>query len=220
MKRLFCFALAILAALSLTTRDCWSVEPESPPLFESCWNWGSLVCDGTKALVCPCGGGSYIYAHIVGKNHIPEVGATVTATFQATPAVALCEPVSGITNALGDAILHVCAGLNVTGGRACLTVTTTVKATLPGGYWEIIRWCPVCPNSIPEDPTCRGVDERQWLSPDMNADLSINALDYALFASDWQSDACRSDFNCDGVVNALDYSVFASHWQHNCSRCP
>lgn len=215
MKRLFCFALAIVAALTLMTQICWSDE-QGPPYWESCWHWGNLVCNGTKAFVCPCGGGSYIYAHIVGKNHVVEQGATVTATFQATPAVALCKPVSGVTDANGNVTLHVCAGLNLTGGRDCLTVTTTVVVY----NYETIRWCPVCPNSDPLDLTCREVDERQWLSPDMNGDLSVNASDFSIFGADWLSDACRSDFNCDGVVNASDYSLFASHWLHNCSRCP
>ena len=219
MKRLSYFALAVLAAFSLTAQDCLAFEQESPPLVESCWNWGNLVCDNTKALVCPCGGGSYIYAHIVGKYGIPEEGATVTATFEASPDVALCESVSGVTDENGDATLHVCAGLNVTGGTACLAVTTTVIATLPDEYWEEIRWCPECPNDDPFDPACRGVDEREWLSPDMNADLSVDAADYSIFASDWLENACRSDFNCNGRVDAPDWSLFAPHYLHSCSNC-
>lgn len=158
-------------------------------------------------------GGSYIYAHIVGKFDIPEVGATVTATFQATPAVALCKSVSGVTDSNGDVLLHVCGGLDVTGGTGCLSVRTTVWV-----YGYKVAYCETCPTDDTFD--CSDTDLREWLSPDMNGDLAVNSLDFSIFASDWQKSACRSDFNCDGVVNSLDYSILASHWQHTCSRCP
>ena len=59
------------------------------------------------------------------------------------------------------------------------------------------------------------------VSPDINADLVVNIVDLAIFATGFQSPPksydVRFDFDGDGTVGLVDFYYFSLHWQHGCS---
>ena len=57
-------------------------------------------------------------------------------------------------------------------------------------------------------------------SPDLDADLDVDLIDFSLFAPHFPSppnpyDSCM-DYDCDGDIDLVDFSIFAQHWQHRC----
>ena len=69
-------------------------------------------------------------------------------------------------------------------------------------------------------PTCLPITVR---SPDMDGNLAMDIVDFALFAPHYTSPPKpynpQADFNCDGMVDLLDLAMFAFHYgppQHRC----
>jgi len=166
--------------------------------------WNELVCDSTKAFVCPCGGGSSLRVTTRDQYGEPFRGVVVRWHPDATCRVCTCPPDTAVTDTNGVAILPIHAGLDVTAGPACCVVTTVVTClgdTLP---WKGTG------GSL--------TDTREWLSPDMDADCEVGvADDFVILYTDWMTDACRTDFDCSGLVNATDYAIFAFHYEHACT---
>lgn len=56
-----------------------------------------------------------------------------------------------------------------------------------------------------------------WLESnpaDLNGDIAVNFLDYALFTAEWLNEGLDidADFNGDGIVNRLDLDIFTRYW--------
>jgi hypothetical protein len=68
-----------------------------------------------------------------------------------------------------------------------------------------------CPG---EDGGLMNMDANGTASPDIDANGSVNVVDFALFAAAFGgADPC-SDFNCSGAVNVVDFALFAAHFTH------
>ena len=57
-------------------------------------------------------------------------------------------------------------------------------------------------------------------SPDINGDLIVDIIDFAIFGPGFPSppkpyDPCL-DYNCDGLVDIIDFSIFGQHFLHSC----
>jgi len=74
--------------------------------------WCDLVCDSTKAFVCPSGDGSSL--HVVLKDYwnTPMAYLLITATFTSGCNVCLCSPVQGTTDVNGEVNLTIRGGLD------------------------------------------------------------------------------------------------------------
>jgi hypothetical protein len=177
-----------------------------PDPNQSTVEWQSLVCDSTKAFVCPGNSEiwlddtchtSSLFVRVKEQFGMPLQGVEVCVYFENTTCdLSSCRPVvTGYTDANAEVILPVRAGLDVSGDTACCSVVTRVE--------------------------CLGVtlhsDTLQWLSPDMNGDSTVTVEDSLIFASDWLTTASRSDFNCDGMVDGLDLAIFDAHYWHACA---
>ncbi len=60
-------------------------------------------------------------------------------------------------------------------------------------------------------------DTREFRSPDLNGDCTVDVLDNTIFMEDFGSTACRSDLDCDGTVTAIDFTFFSYHTDHSCA---
>ncbi|MFH0777598.1 MAG: hypothetical protein V2A71_03100 [Candidatus Eisenbacteria bacterium] len=207
MTRLSLIAALVLVTLASSVVCAWGQIPDPA---RSCWGWRNLACGDTKARVCPGGDESYMVAYIIDTFGNPIPGATVTAVFGSTCVVGLCQPVSGITGPDGYVQFSVCAGLNPTPAGCCVVTTAVTCLTIT------IPYCPTCP---PPGGVCLPSDTRDWISPDLDADLVVGPLDFSLFVTDWLTGRCRTDYDCSGVVEALDYAVFAFHYLDDCATC-
>jgi hypothetical protein len=47
---------------------------------------------------------------------------------------------------------------------------------------------------------------------DLNADGTVNSLDWSIMNSKWFSNDTVADLNKDGIVNSLDFSIMNSNW--------
>jgi hypothetical protein len=151
--------------------------------------WRDLVCGGTKAFACPSGDGSWLHVILKDEFLSPLCGVLVTATFNASCSMNLCSSVQGVTDTNGEVNLAIRGGLDVSGGPACCTVTTTVRCM------SLILYSA----------------QKDWLSPDLNGDCAVGQADNAIIVADMGSSACRSDFDCDGVVDSADIEIFVAH---------
>ncbi|KPJ58469.1 MAG: hypothetical protein AMJ46_14150 [Latescibacteria bacterium DG_63] len=180
---------------------CPPGEPPIPP--EATVEWRNLVCDDSRAFVCPACSlvppgdtclASWIYVRTTDWFGAPYSGLEIYTQFDATCDMCLCAPVSAVTDDNGEAFLYIRAGLDRAASATCCSVKTRVM--------------------------CLGVtlfeSTKPWLSPDMNADSVVDIDDTIILAGDWLTSACRSDFNCDGIVDSSDWAIFAAHYGHAC----
>jgi hypothetical protein len=109
-----------------------------------------------------------------------------------------------------------CAGsgsINADANTDATGFTTISAAWAAGGYDTGVK------------VVCQGVLLNETLtitavSPDINADLSVNLIDFSAFAIAYQSPpkpyTANCDFDCSGTVNLIDFSLFAQHYNHAC----
>ncbi|MCX5801247.1 MAG: T9SS type A sorting domain-containing protein [Candidatus Eisenbacteria bacterium] len=157
--------------------------------------WENLVNDD-KAFVCPTASSETSSIHVVVRNRFGRpLSLPVTATFNSSCDMKLCREVYAWSDHSGEATLVIPAGLDRSDQTECCSIRTRV--------------------------TCFQMplfdDTRLWLSPDLNADGTVDALDAAILSSDISTSACRSDFNCDGLVDSLDSAIFGCHVGHTCT---
>jgi hypothetical protein len=55
-------------------------------------------------------------------------------------------------------------------------------------------------------------------SPDINADLIVDIIDFSIFAGVYPPNpySVCADFDCNGIVDIIDFSIFAQHYLHVC----
>jgi hypothetical protein len=120
-------------------------------------------------------------------SHSPSTAAPVTRCF--------ARSVTAVTDATGYAELYVRGSVDARGGPDCCSVNMTIVGS---GY---TMW----------------TGTLDWLSPDMNGDGIVDALDVGILLGDFGTSACRSDFNCDGVVGEADLDILEAHYRHSCT---
>jgi len=202
VRRLVLVAMILGSTANFIAHSAWASVPYPPYCTVA---WECLKCNGTRVMVCPKGDASGIRVLLRDEFYQPVVGALVTASFDADcdTCLYLSEPVEDMTDVNGEAYLRICAGLDLefppeSHHRACLQVVTTVKSMALTLYR----------------------DTTEWFSPDMTqrprSDFHVDMLDYAVWALDYLTSACRSDFDCDGIVDCRgDINIFATHWMHS-----
>jgi hypothetical protein len=169
--------------------------------------WHNLNCGGSgeKAFVCPgvkegspgdtC---ETAWVHVLLLDlycQDPIPGAAVSLVISSTCDSLLCTPVTAVTDEGGYAELHLRGSVDASAGPGCCSVNYTITAM---GY------------------TIR-TGTLDWLSPDLNGDGIVDALDVGILAGDFGTSACRSDFNCDGVVDEADLDILEQHYRHSCT---
>ncbi len=196
MTRLFCVAI-VVAAVSLAV-PVWASVPDPG---NSTVAWVNLRPNTDAALICPSGDGpTYLDIVVRDQFNAPMAGVLVEATFD-DPPVSLVSSCSGFTNGVGALTLTPAGGVECSGADSTARLSSTTV-------------------------TCLGVvlysNDRPFLSPDMNADGTVEGLDYSIFASDWLDTIMTARSNFDGMcpgasgecVEGLDYSIFSVHWLH------
>jgi len=183
----------------------WCPPQEPPPIIpHATVKWQSLVCDSTKAFVCPASShvppndtclASWMSVSLKDQFNVPMAGVRVDAVFDSRCALHLCSPASAVTDINGEANISISAGLDARADTACCPVRTRLQALGGVTLYE---------------------NTMEWLSPDMNADSVVSVEDASILTGDWGSSACRSDYNCDGVVDELDWAMFEAHYGHAC----
>ncbi|MCX5800865.1 MAG: T9SS type A sorting domain-containing protein, partial [Candidatus Eisenbacteria bacterium] len=175
---------------------CHGFDPYWPYPPKCTVQWENLVNDD-KVFVCPTVSSETSSIHMVLRDELgrPVRLLPVVATFYSSCDMKLCREVYATTDRSGEATLVIPIGLDRRGQTQCCSIRTRV--------------------------TCLQIplfdDTRLWLSPDLNADGTVDALDAAILSSDISTSACRSDFNCDGLVDSLDSAIFGCHVGHTCT---
>ena len=180
-------------------------------IWDGCTSSAHFLQSGSRCLIaCPQGGGSTLAAggneivvtvrDFVGQP-IPNIPASDFWLFGCSSGLQLCGGGGSIdadssTNAAGQTTI---SGRLAAGG--CDTGVMIV-------VWGVILGCP---------PICLSLDVR---SPDLDADLDVDLVDFSLFAPSFPSppspyNSC-CDYDCDGDIDLVDFSIFAQHWQHHC----
>jgi hypothetical protein len=92
--------------------------------------------------------------------------------------------------------------------------TATFSGQLAGGgqtdTW--LWWSGMIP-----EPPCLSIEVGiRLLSPDINGDLSVNLLDFALFGAAWPPGPYdpRVDYNGDSMISLVDFARFGEHFGH------
>lgn len=168
-------------------------------------------------LVCPAGDGDQISAKVAGGILITIVDGS-TVPIEAIPAtdfwVVDCDPVDDMVLCGGSASSNATAATDANG-------ETTIEGDIAAGGCadglSVVVQGFVIEEGTPPNctPVCLDIDIR---SPDMNGDLAVNLLDFALFGGAYPPNAYSkcADFNCDTVVNLQDFSAFGLHYNHDC----
>ncbi len=179
-----------------------TVDVQIPDMSYSHAAWQGLMCGDTVGFACPQGDGTALSVSIHDDTDQPIAGAHVVPAIHTDCDVCLCEPIAATTGPDGIAILPIHGGLDVSDGPECCELTASVTC-----LGETVPW------GGPGGPSA---DTRSWLSPDLDGDCMVGASDYAIFSSDYITDACRTDYNCDGIVDALDLGTYGGHNGHVC----
>ncbi|MFH0777599.1 MAG: hypothetical protein V2A71_03105 [Candidatus Eisenbacteria bacterium] len=216
MKRLSSLLGSLALAMALLAIAWTPAVAGDPSQENSCFTWQNRPVGSDYTVVCPSGdaGTARIYVKLRDSQGQPCSGHTVTASFYSDYDVYMCQTISGVTDANGVAVLNIYGSVDVTAGRDCAPVETSINVT---SYYGLgIPFCPDCP-TIPDPPVgCLAASSDSWLTFDYDGDLDVDGMDYSEFAKDWNTSACRSDFNADGKVDLLDWSVFCLHWLDAC----
>ncbi|KPJ59632.1 MAG: hypothetical protein AMJ46_10490 [Latescibacteria bacterium DG_63] len=200
MSERFLIAVVVGSAVGLSAFTLWADVPD--PGYSDV-QWGNTV-DDTTVMICPSCDASYMQVYVKDESNSPVVGVLVSASF-GSPSVHLVGPVEGYTDPSGYVELNICGGLDASTVEQSVSSSITVMCLGVTLYYS---------------------PAKDVLSPDMcQGPFSVNiveALDFAVFATDWLSlrPGSRSNFNrlCNEsggeCVGGLDYSIFASHWLH------
>jgi hypothetical protein len=177
------------------------VTAERVPDRANCSAQWQDLAGGQRALLCPCGSGSWIRISVRDQFDEPMEGVEVVPFVEAGCPICRCSPTTAWTDNDGIAHLEIHAGLDVSSDTSCCSVVTTVKCA---GV------------TIPWEGTAAASDTTDWMSMDLDGDCDVTAPDYAIVYGDLGSHACRTDFNCDGTVGTQDLSTFSTHLVHSC----
>ncbi len=213
MKYLTLVAAGI-CALIIASADTGSRAAGS--LSSWCGSDATIEVPSAHILVCPQGDG----------QSLAEVGATITVQVindgcQPAPHLppediwlygcdeawtTLCFPLSRAIDADGP-----------TDENGMTSLSGAIRAGGFGtGLWLMVRGEAATGECFcGAEPICLPITV---VSPDIDGDLVVDLVDFALFANTWppQPYFPSSDFNGDGVIDLIDLSLFARHFLHSC----
>ncbi|NIO00753.1 MAG: hypothetical protein GTO42_01220 [Candidatus Latescibacteria bacterium] len=164
----------------------------------------SLPPGNHVVLICPQGDGPTL----------AEAGAIITLTYQD-----IVKPERPFSTGGCNGGIVWCGGPlradSFTGDNGQTTVSGPMAG---GGYDTEIVWYLV--HLVNQDCMMSYVP-LVLVSPDINADLAVDLVDFSIFAAGFPSPSKpydpRLDFDGDGSVDIVDFSLFAQHWLHRCS---
>lgn len=189
-----------------------STVPDNPHsgIYDPCSSYTHFLRPGSRCLItCPSGDGSSL---AYGGNEIVVVSLDATGA-----------PIPGILASdhwlFGGTSLSLCGGAGSidadedgdVNGRAVISGVLTA-----GGCSDELM--AVCLGVLIGCPATRLAISVH--SPDLDADLDVDLVDFSLFAPHFPSppnpyDGC-CDYDCNSAINLVDFSIFAQHWQHRC----
>ncbi len=180
------------------------VPAETPDPSNSWADWANLAPGGASVFACPGGDGSVVGVLLRDRDNNALTNTLVTFEFAAGCASCRCQTVTAFTDSIaGVAIMPATMGLDRSVLTSCCEVTATVRCR------DIL---------IPWSGTGGALaDSREWISPDLNGNCLIDAVDYMMFTYDVGTNFCRSDFNCSGLVDTTDFNILSAHFGHGCS---
>jgi hypothetical protein len=121
--------------------------------------------------------------------------------------------------------LGLCGGAGSINATAATDVNgqTTITGALAGGGCDdgvavVVQGTVILDPVDWTSPLCLAIFTR---SPDGNADLVVNSVDFTQFGNSWTLlggiyDACM-DFDCNTLINSVDFTVFGNHYLHICN---
>ncbi|MBI4720118.1 MAG: hypothetical protein HY770_02605 [Chitinivibrionia bacterium] len=165
-------------------------------------------------LVCPAGDGDQLSAK--GVTISIEINDGAGDPIAGVPAtdfwVVDCDPALDMVLCGGSASSNATAATDENG-------QTTMEGDIAAGGCadglSVVVQGFVIEEGVSCTPVCLDIDIR---SPDMNGDLAVNLLDFALFGGAYPPNAYAkcADFNCDAAINLQDFSAFGLHYNHDC----
>ncbi len=176
----------------------------TPDPSHSYADWANLAPNGTTVFACPGEDGSVLGVLVRDRDSSPITNALVTVEFAAGCGSCRCQTVTAVTDSMGGlAILWASMGLDRSIVASCCVVTATVRC-----LDVLIPWSGTGGSLV---------DSRAWISPDLDGDCGVGAMDYMMFTLDMGTSSCRSDFDCSGLVDTTDFNIFSAHFPHSCS---
>jgi hypothetical protein len=177
----------------------------------------SATTPGGTLLACPAGDGPTLF----------DIGATIDVTVLGCTG----DPVQGIPGAdlwiipqdYPGGGYSLCDGSRSSDADYATDNdghTTMSGAVAAGGYFGSAVYV-VVEGSIVDGPACPHPEPLALtvVSPDMNADGTVDILDFGLFGNYYASGTDpRADFNGDGQLDSLDFSDFGNHYGHACTQ--
>jgi hypothetical protein len=204
--------LSLIAAALLCWQVTGSVETVSSGIVNPCSSTASGA--GACYLVCPQGDG----------DRLDAVGSTISVTVRDN----LGAPIPNVPAA--DFWLIGCNdALALCGGSGSINAdsasngagNTTISGDLAAGGCDdglqvVVQGVVIADPNDWTQALCLAVLVR---SPDINADLVVDLIDFSLFGPVYNTSPAADDcidFNCDGVIDLVDFSLFGNHYLHLC----
>ena len=165
---------------------------------------------GGVLLVCPAGDGP----------SLASIGATIDVTL-----MSFTSPVPGMP--AGDFWIQAYVGtVPLCGGHTSSNADgmtdangrTTISGSVAAGGYQFPVYVVAQGLFIGDPQYCDDPLSLTLVSPDINADLVVDLVDFALFGPAFGAEVVEQmDFNGDGAVDLIDFSMFGSHFLHGCS---
>jgi hypothetical protein len=98
--------------------------------------------------------------------------------------------------------------------------TTISGSVAAGGFFGDETYVIAAGWAVQAPPECHSPLPLVLVSPDMNGDLIVDSVDFAIFASSFPPSAYakEADMDGDGTVSVVDFGLFGLHWRHTCGR--
>jgi len=158
---------------------------------------GAISPPNAVVLMCPKGD----------TENLSELGVIVTLPFGAP------VPEGSIYAMEACGNIAFCVPPQVDGPPDSSGTATFSGALIGGGQTDKWLWA----SGMMPEPPCIVVEINvRLVSPDINGDLKVNLLDFALFAMAWPPAAYdyRFDFNGDSMIGLVDLALMAGHFGH------
>ncbi len=204
--------LSLIAAALLCWQVTGNVETASSGIVNPCSSTASSA--SACYLVCPQGDG----------DRLDAVGATISVTVRDNLGAPIPNIVASDFWLIGwNDALALCGGsgsINADSASAA-DGTTTISGDLAAGgcddgFQVVVQGVIIADPNDWTQALCLAIVVR---SPDLNADLVVDILDFSAFGDFYNTDPAGdpcSDFNCDGVIDLLDFAAFGNHYLHFC----
>lgn len=148
-------------------------------------------------------------------NTLGGIGATVTVTvLDATGTPIAGYPFQDVfLDDSGTSEISLCQGGSAADANTNASGVTTISGAISGGGWTQNGLQVYLAGVAIGAPLAINAN-----SPDLNADLQVNLVDFSAFGSDFLSGVYvfRSDLSFNGAINLADFSTFGIHFGEAC----